>query len=166
MWICVRWWTPLIPAFERQRQLGLCRFESSRQPRNSVSKKQKQINTDIHMYSFQSLKVIGLRTGIDLQRLMTNHVPSCVFFLGKASRTCTETCFRGWHVYGLLCFLPRLSPGPCTLGKCSSRSTFLGVKDSPESAVKTGPSFTKSYLERMFYHFSFNFAQKSFINLI
>lgn len=32
------------------------------------------------MYSFQSLKVIGLRTGIDLQRLMTNHVSSCVFF--------------------------------------------------------------------------------------
>lgn len=33
------------------------------------------------MYYFQSLKVIGLRTRLDLRRLMTNHVSSYVFLV-------------------------------------------------------------------------------------
>ena len=30
------------------------------------------------MYSFHSLKVINLRTGIDFERLITNHISSCM----------------------------------------------------------------------------------------
>lgn len=36
------------------------------------------MNTTIHMYSFHSLKVINLRTGIDFERLITNHISLCM----------------------------------------------------------------------------------------
>ena len=54
------------------------------QPRNPASKTNKQtnkINIAVHMHSFQSLKIIDLRTRIDLRRLKTSHVSSCVFLV-------------------------------------------------------------------------------------
>lgn len=42
------------------------------------------MNVAIHIYPFHSLKVIDLRTGIDFERLITNHISSCmVHVIGK-----------------------------------------------------------------------------------
>lgn len=137
MWICVRWWTPLIPAFERQRQQDLCRFGSSRQPRNSASKKQKQINIAIHMYSFQSLKVIGWRTGIGLQRLVTNHGSSCVFLCKRQAGPAHRHAPVGDTCVGFFVFCSVEVEG-------SPGSTFLRVKDGPKSAGKARSSLANS----------------------
>lgn len=50
-------------------------------PASKTNKQTNKINIAVHMHSFQSLKIIDLRTRIDLRRLKTSHVSSCVFLV-------------------------------------------------------------------------------------
>lgn len=75
----------------------------------------KYVNIAIHMYSFHSLKLTDLRTGIDFERLITNHIIICGSY--KRQRRAAERHVLV-HVFFFSVVL-RLSPGLCTLGKCS-----------------------------------------------
>lgn len=89
------------------------------QSRNPASK-------NIYIYSYTYVffsKFKSLRTRIDLQRLMRNHVSSCVFLV--KGRQDLHRDMRTWVilVWVSVFLSAEVEPGPCTLSNGSSCST-------------------------------------------